>query len=264
MSVRGGAAGNDTMNHQAPLRCGTGHDRKIVVGSYYDVVNVENVNPRPNERGSIMRAPRQVSRVQRAFAFAALAAVAIWATGCGQQKAVAEADRMTILVAGTDIVAALQSTVATGKNHVGDKVVLRTLEEVRVNEVTVVPAGATINGEVTHVDPAGRIAGGAELTLRFTELVMPGGTSYAIAAVPLRLEGKGDAKESAIEIGGGAVAGGVIGGILGGSDDIAEGAAVGAVVGTGVAVATKGDQIVLPAGQKIRVSLREPISIETK
>lgn len=171
---------------------------------------------------------------------------------------------MQTLTTGTVLVAALQNTVDTGENHVGDKVALRTLEDVRVNEMTVVPAGSTIHGEVTHIDPAGRIAGGAELTLRFTELVLPGGTSYAISAVPMRLEGKGDAKESALEIGGGAVAGGIIGGVLGGKDDIGKGAAAGAVVGTGVAVATKGDQIVLPAGQKMRITLDGPVSIRTK
>jgi hypothetical protein len=226
---------------------------------------------------SFMRKSSTGSRMQRAFALAALAGIAFWGTGCGEQTAVAEGEKVKaaaergraqtqtqILVAGTSIVAALQSTLDTGKNHVGDKVELRTLEVVRVNEATVVPAGAMINGEVTHIDPAGRVAGGAELTLRFIELIMPDGRSYAISAVPIRLEGKGDAKESAIEIGGGAVAGGVIGGILGGSDDIAKGAAAGAVVGTAVAVATKGDQIVLPAGQKMRVSLSEPVSIQTR
>ena len=171
---------------------------------------------------------------------------------------------METLVSGTNIVAALQSTVDTGNNHVGDKISLRTLEDVVVNGSTVVPAGATINGEVTHVDPAGRVAGGAELTLRFTELVVSGGMSYAISAVPLRLEGKGDAKESAIEIGGGAVAGGIIGAIVGGNNSVAKGAVAGAVVGTGVAVATKGNQIVLPAGQKIRVTLDGPVTIEMK
>jgi len=135
---------------------------------------------------------------------------------------------------------------------------------VRVNEMTVVPAGATINGEVTHLDSAGRIGGGAQVTLRYTELVMPDGKSYAISAAPLRLEGKGDAKESALEIGGGAVAGGILGGIIGGSDDIAKGAVAGAVVGTGVAIATKGDQIVLPAGQKVKVTLDGPVTIVTK
>jgi hypothetical protein len=212
----------------------------------------------------VMRQSFVGGQIRRAFAFAALATVALWATGCGEQQAVAEEDKTQVLAIGTDMIAALQGTVDTGKNHVGDKVALRTLDALRLNEMTVVPSGSIINGEVTHIDPAGRVAGGAQLSLRFTELVMPDGSSYAIAAAPFRLEGKGDAKESALEIGGGAVAGGIIGGILGGKDDIAKGAAAGAVVGTGVAVATKGDQIVLPAGQKMKVTLTEPVTITTK
>jgi len=203
--------------------------------------------------------------IHRALVGTALAAVAFWAVGCGQQQsATAEKEKSETLTAGTEIVSALQNTIDTGQNKVGDKVALRTVEDVRINEVTVVPAGATINGEVTHIDPAGRVAGGAELTLRFTELVTPDGKSYPISATPLRLEGKGDAKKSALQIGGGAVAGGVLGGILGGKGDIGKGAAAGAVVGTGVAVATKGKQIVLPAGQKIKVTLDGPVTIVVK
>jgi hypothetical protein len=201
---------------------------------------------------------------RRVLAFTALATLALWGAGCGQQQAVADKEKSETLTAGTEIVTALQNTIDTGKNKVGDKVTLRTVQDVRVNEMTVVPAGATINGEVTHIDPAGRIAGGAELTLRYTELVMPDGKSYPISAAPLRLQGKGDAKESALEVGGGAVAGGILGGVLGGKGDIAKGAAAGAVVGAGVAVATKGDQIVLPAGQKIKVALDGPVTIATK
>jgi type IV secretion system protein VirB10 len=196
-----------------------------------------------------------------------LAALMLWAPGCGQQQQQASAAKETseTLTAGTEILTQLQNTVDTGHNKVGDKISLRTVEETRLQEKVVVPAGATINGEVTHIDPAGRVAGGAELTLRFTELVMPDGKSYPISAVPLRLRGKGDAKESAIEIGGGAVLGGILGGIVGGgSGDVAKGAAVGAAAGTGVAVATKGDQIVLPAGQKIKVSLDTAVTIVVK
>jgi len=198
------------------------------------------------------------------LAFTALATLALWGAGCSQQDAIADKGKSETLTGGTVFVTALQNTLDTGKSNVGDKVTLRTVEDVRVNEMSVVPSGATIHGEVTHVDPAGRIAGGAELTLRYTELVMPDGKSYPISATPLRLQGKGDAKESALEIGGGAVAGGIVGGILGGKKDIAKGAAAGAVVGTGVAVATKGDQIVLPAGQKIKVTLDGPVTIATK
>jgi len=198
-----------------------------------------------------------------ALALAALATLALWGAGCGQQVA-ADKEKSETLASGTEFVGALQSTIDTGKNKVGDKVTLRTVQDVRVNEMTVVPAGSTINGEVTHIEGAGRLAGGAALTLRYTELVMPDGKSYAISAAPFRLEGKGDGKETALEIGGGAVAGGIVGGILGGKDDIAKGAAAGAILGTGVAVATKGNQIVLPAGQKLKVALDGPVSIVTK
>src|SRR5258705_451063 len=108
--------------------------------------------------------------------------VAIFSTGCSKDQAVADKNKTEELATGTAIVASLQNTVDTGKNKTGDKVTLRTTQEVRVNEMTIVPAGATINGEVTHIDPAGRVAGGAELTLRFTELVLPDGKSYPTTA----------------------------------------------------------------------------------
>lgn len=166
--------------------------------------------------------------------------------------------------ANTAIVAALGQTIATDKNKVGDKITLRTTEPVTVGGAVAIPPGATIRGEVTHIDPAGRIAGGAELTLGFHELVLADGTSLPITCEPFVLKGKGQAKESALEVGGGAVAGGVVGGVLGGKKDIAKGAAVGAVLGTGVAIATKGKQIVLPVGQKLNVNVTEPVTITVK
>ncbi|HET9950228.1 MAG TPA: hypothetical protein VFS09_00390 [Candidatus Eisenbacteria bacterium] len=201
----------------------------------------------------------------RASSLALVALVAVATTtsisGCGGMKAEAEKDKTEVLAAGTSIVAALQSTISTGSANAGDPVVLRTTQAVRVNEMDVVPAGATIRGEVTHAKGAGRVAGGAELTLRFTTLETQDGKSYPITCEPFRIEGKGDAKESALEIAGGAVAGAIVGGVAGGKDDIAKGAAVGAVIGTGVAVATKGDQIVLPAGQKLKVTLTEGVTV---
>jgi len=182
-------------------------------------------------------------------------------SGCGGMKAEAEKDKTEVLGAGTTIIAALQSTISTGSANAGDPVVLRTTQAVRVNEMDVVPAGATIRGEVTHAKGAGRVAGGAQLTLRFTSLETQDGRSYPITCEPFRIEGKGDAKESALEIAGGAVAGAIVGGAVGGSDDIAKGALIGAIIGSGVAVATKGDQIVLPAGVKMKVTLTEGVTV---
>lgn len=178
------------------------------------------------------------------------------------QRAPEPASRTYTLPAGTTFTGSLQNELNSGKNHVGDPFSIRTVLAKTVDGATAVPAGSTIRGHLSYVDGAGRVAGGAKLTLRYDSIKLPDGTTYDISAEPLRLEGKGDAKESALEIGGGAVAGGILGGVLGhGSGDVAKGAAVGAVVGTGVAVATKGDQIVLGTGQKIKVTLDAPLKV---
>ena len=82
----------------------------------------------------------------------ALAFLLASAGGCGRNSAVAEKEKEETLTAGTTFLAALQNTIDTGRNKVGDPITLRTLEPVRVNEKTIVPAGATIHGEVTHID----------------------------------------------------------------------------------------------------------------
>lgn len=162
--------------------------------------------------------------------------------------------------AGTRVVAALQSTVSTERNDAGDRIELIVRDPVDLAEGGMLPEGAQIEGQVTHSEGGGRIAGAPELTLRFTQLVVDG-RSYPITAEPFRVRGKSDAAESAAEIGGGAVVGGIIGAVAGSA---VKGAVVGAVLGTGVAVATKGNQIVLPAGQRLRVTISQPVRVSYK
>ena len=174
------------------------------------------------------------------------------------------APRNETIAAGTSIEAALGQEISTANAKSGDKVELTTTEPVMAGGRLVIPAGSTIRGEVTESEGGGRIAGSAKLTLTFHELVLADGTSRALNCEAFHLQGKSAGKESALEIGGGAVAGGVVGGLLGGKKDIVKGAAAGAVVGTGVAIATKGKQLVLPAGQKLKVTLSEPVTLPAK
>jgi len=160
--------------------------------------------------------------------------------------------------AGTRVIAALQTTISTKSSEVGQRFSLVTKAPIRLTETADLPEGAVIQGQVTHSEGGGRIAGAPELTLRFTQLET-GGRSYPISAEPFRVRGKNDALESAAEIGGGAVVGGVVGAIAG---KTVEGAVIGAVLGTGVAVATKGNQITLPPGTKLRVTIAEPVSVK--
>jgi hypothetical protein len=162
--------------------------------------------------------------------------------------------------AGTRVVAALQSTISTERNDAGDRIDLITKAPIELAEGGTLPEGAQLEGQVTHSEGGGRIAGAPELTLRFTQLVV-NGRSYPITAEPFRVRGKSDAAESAAEIGGGAVVGGIVGAVAGSA---VKGAVVGAVLGTGVAVATKGNQIVLPAGQRLRVTISQPVTVTYK
>jgi hypothetical protein len=178
---------------------------------------------------------------------------------------VAEAPRevAVTLGVGTSITGSLQGTVSSDKSHVGDAVVLVTTEPVVVGGRKVVPVGSTVHGTVTHAKAAGRFHGEAELTVRFTELELVNGQHVSITCEPLRRVVKGDGKETAAEVGGGSAVGGLLGGVIGGKDDILKGAAIGAAVGTGVAGVTKGDQIVLPAGKSIGLTLVAPVTVTT-
>jgi hypothetical protein len=165
------------------------------------------------------------------------------------------------LPVGTALKGELETTVATDKNQVGDPVRFRTSEPITANGRTVVAAGARVLGTVTYVRAAGRMKGAAELTIRFTELELASGQRFPITCEPLRQVVKGDGKETAAEIGGGAAAGGILGGALGGKGGALKGVAIGAAVGTGVAAGTKGNQIVLPAGKSISVRLSAPTTL---
>lgn len=153
---------------------------------------------------------------------------------------------------GALLIGALEQSVTTDRSSVGDHITLRTVEPIQIGNDTI-PEGITVLGEVTHVKGGGRIAGAPELSLRFTQLELDG-TTYNISAESFSVQGKNDAKESALAIGGGAVVGGVLKG--------AKGAIVGAAIGTGVAVATEGDQLTLGAGQHLRIRLTEPLTVK--
>jgi outer membrane lipoprotein SlyB len=168
--------------------------------------------------------------------------------------------RTATIPAGTSLVAALDREVSTEQNRPGDQVELRTVSPIPLGHGEALPAGVTIHATVTEAKGGGRIAGAPQLGLRFTDLEVDG-ARHAISAEPFHVSGKNDAGKSAAQIGGGAVAGAILGRIVGGKGGTAKGAVVGAAAGTGVAVATPGGHLVLPAGQRLRVRLDGPVTV---
>jgi hypothetical protein len=70
----------------------------------------------------------------------------------------------------------------------------------------------------------------------------------------------GTKKRDAAAIGGGAAAGAVLGEIIG--DRPGLGAVIGGAAGTGVVLGTKGKELTLPAGTRIRFELRDPLRVD--
>jgi hypothetical protein len=161
--------------------------------------------------------------------------------------------------AGTRLVGVLRQTISTETTPDGSRVTLRTEEPLMV-ENTRLPAGILVRGEVVEAEGGGRVSGSAEITLRFNRLLVEG-RQYDIVTEPWKVTGKSESKSSLKKVIGGTVVGGVVGAIAGGTK---EGLAIGALLGTGAAVASKGGNITLPAGQKLEVRLTEPVVVTVR
>lgn len=165
---------------------------------------------------------------------------------------------------GSTMTVALDQALSTETNKAGDRFAARTTQAIVVDQRTVFPAGSKVTGTVTHVEEPHRTAGKAEMTLAFEQIVDASGKTHSIGTEPLVLIGQGDKISDEEKVAGGAVIGGIIGALT--SKDKAKGAATGAVAGGvaggAIAIATKGPQLVLPAGQQFSVELTRSVEVQ--
>jgi len=165
---------------------------------------------------------------------------------------------------GTELHMTLSMPVGSATSHVGDQVTGTMTSAIVVGDAVAIPAGSTIFGRVTGVDPATKglkvPEKGGGLVLSFNKVTTPGGFSSAMSG-SLTSAANSDGKTAGI-IGGSAAGGALLGKILGGhTKDAAIGAAVGAGIGTGIAAGTKGKEVVIPAGTAVAVTLDQPLTM---
>ena len=163
---------------------------------------------------------------------------------------------------GTTVELAATDTVTSDDHQVGDRVTATALATIRDSEGrTVIPAGAVFTATITEMD-----ADAPRLVLVFNRVSF-GGATYALEAMTdsVAAEKRTDAFKAgdAAKIGAGAVVGAVAGRLIGKNTKGAViGGAAGAAAGTGVALATRGNDLVLPAGALIRIVLTAPMVLE--
>ena len=162
--------------------------------------------------------------------------------------------------AGTQLSIRTSEEVSSEKAQVGDIFHGSISSPVSIDDQTVIPNTADVEGRVVEVKSAGRFAGQSVLTLELTRLIVNGKT-YNIQTDRWSKSGNGRGKSTAAKVGGGAAVGAVLGGIFGGGKGAAIGAAAGAGAGTGVSAATKGQQIDLKPETILNFQLQNSITV---
>ena len=163
--------------------------------------------------------------------------------------------------AGTTLKASLNQEMRSDKATVGETFTMVVAEPVSVNGTVVIPAGATILGEVVQAKASGKVSGQGELRLAFKSVVDAYGQSHPIMADTFYAEAESGTDTDVARVAGGAAAGAIIGGLLGGKKGAGVGGLIGAAAGTGTVLATAGPQVKLAAGQLFEVKLTGPMDI---
>jgi hypothetical protein len=154
---------------------------------------------------------------------------------------------------GTVLSVRLDSSLGSDTSHVEDAVEATLAKAVVVDGVELLPVGSHIAGLVTEANPAGKVRGVASLAVRFRS-VADAGRTYSLSAGVRRTASStrgDDAKKIGIPAAGGAV----IGAIVGGKKGAAIGTAIGGGAGTAVVLATTGDEVHLPRGTVLSITL---------
>lgn len=165
--------------------------------------------------------------------------------------------------AGTRMEVEFLNDLSSATSSPGDTFRARVASGVTADGALAIPAGSEVLGVVTEAVPLKKIGGKAKLALRFTDLVLPSGTTVPIRASFVE-EGPSETKRDAATIGGAAAGGAVIGRILGKgnrSKGAVIGAILGAVAGTAIASKTQGEEVTIPSGTAVRLQLDVPVTV---
>jgi hypothetical protein len=163
--------------------------------------------------------------------------------------------------AGTRILVRLSETLSSANQRAGARFTSRLETNLMAEGVVAAPRGATVHGQVVSVQSAGRMAGGSELALELTDIVI-NDTAHPIMTGRYQLQGQGQGGRTARNVAGGAGLGSVIGAIAGGGRGAAIGAAAGGALGTaGSAAGGGGQQVNFAQGTLLEFRLQQPASL---
>jgi len=171
------------------------------------------------------------------------------------------AAREATLPPGTVLPVRFETTVSSASSRPEDRVLAVVRENVRDDDGSIViPAGSELRGRVVSAQRAGKVKGRSYLAVSF-DSVEVNGRVHRVSTNRLGVQGRSGAKKDAAIIGGGTGAGALVGAITGGKGGAGKGALIGGATGTGVVLATRGPEVVIPAGARYRVRLADSLIV---
>ena len=173
---------------------------------------------------------------------------------------IAAAQRKITVPAGTRILVRMVDSVDSSKQQVGYRFTANLETNLQVDNTVVAPRGTTLYGRLANAKSAGRMKGGAELTLELTDIVI-NGTAYPLLTSTYEMRSQGQGSNTAKKVVGGAGLGALIGGLAGGGKGAAIGLGAGAAAGTVASAATKGKQVQVPSESLLEFRLEQPTSL---
>lgn len=169
-------------------------------------------------------------------------------------RAFGRPERELRLDEGTSIEVRLTHGLSSRTARREDRVDASVAEPVRAGGVLALPAGTEVVGVVYSVEAAERPSKAGRIEIQFNSVYLDD-TRIAMRGRVAEIRESG---EQAKKAGIGAAVGGILGGILGGKQGAIAGILIG---GGGSVVATKGEDVELPAGTVLAVRLERPLTI---
>lgn len=195
--------------------------------------------------------------------------------GNNQQQLAPLRGGVMVAPAGTSLSITTTTGLSSAINRVGDTFTTRLSNDLYAGGGLVLPAGSTIEGQITQVESAGRTGKNGILGVRFTNAITPNGQRIPLSAKLLTEDRSGLIRggttagrvgktflNTAIGAGIGAVLGTALAPAAGGS--VGKGAVYGTAIGGGAGllsnVVRKGSEAELPSGTQLQIILDQNLS----
>ena len=187
--------------------------------------------------------------------------------------------RQVTIPAGTEVLLQLKNTIDTKNSHTGDGVYCQTTFPIVIDNITVIPPGTYVKGEIAKVQRAGRMKGRAEVLLHFNTVIFPSGYTVDMPGTlhgdpgtahaktdeegAVKSDGHDKLKKAPEAAGKGALYGSLGGTIASGTLNGARiGGGIGAAAGLASVLLTRGPDVRIEPGATLTMRLERPLVVD--